>query len=46
MKEHAIVCSDYIIKVIQLAYPNDLEKITQERTWQAKKLRELIIKNQ
>ena len=42
MKEHAMVCSDYAIKTIQLAFPNDKEKITAEREWQLKELNELI----
>ena len=41
MKEHAMVCSDYAIKTIQLAFPNDEEKITEEREWQLKALKEI-----
>lgn len=38
MREHAMVCSDYAIKVIQLFYANDLNRITQERNWQINEL--------
>ena len=41
MKEHAMVCSDYAIKTVQLAFPNDKEKITEERKWQLEALREV-----
>lgn len=41
MKEHAMVCSDYAIKTVQLAFPNDKEKITEEREWQLKTLKEI-----
>lgn len=42
MKEHAMVCSDYAIKVVQLAFLDDIEKITAERQWQLNKLKALI----
>lgn len=38
MKEHAMVCSDYAIKTVQLSSSNDLEKITAEREWQIHEL--------
>ena len=38
MKEHAMVCSDYAIKTVQLAFSNDKEKITEERKWQLEAL--------
>ncbi len=41
MKEHAMVCSDYAIKTVQLAFPNDKEKITEERKWQLEALEEV-----
>lgn len=41
MKEHAMVCSDYAIKTVQLAFSNDMEKITEEREFQLKTLKEL-----
>jgi hypothetical protein len=34
MKEHAMVASDYAIKVINIKYPNDLNAVQQERKWQ------------
>lgn len=34
MKEHAMVASDYAIKVVNLLYLNDIEKVTEERLWQ------------
>lgn len=41
MKEHAMVCADYAIKTVQLAFPNDREKITEERKWQLRALLEV-----
>lgn len=41
MKEHAMVCSDYAIKTIQLAFSNAKERITEERKWQLKTLKEI-----
>lgn len=41
MKEHAMVASDYAIKFINIMYPNDFEKITEERNWQLEKLKEI-----
>ncbi|MDE7105630.1 MAG: hypothetical protein K2O22_00515 [Anaeroplasmataceae bacterium] len=41
MKEHSMVASDYAVKVINLLYNNDLEKITEERLWQLEKIKEL-----
>jgi hypothetical protein len=38
MKEHAMVCSDYAVKTIQLAFPDNLDKITAERQWQLDEL--------
>ncbi|MDD3716029.1 MAG: hypothetical protein PHX07_03740 [Candidatus Marinimicrobia bacterium] len=34
MKEHAMVCSDYVIKTLELAFPGHGEIIERERTWQ------------
>jgi hypothetical protein len=34
MKEHALVASDYAIKLINLAYPDDLAAVQKERQWQ------------
>lgn len=39
MKEHAIVCSDYSIKTIQLVSSSDLDRITAERQWQIDELK-------
>lgn len=38
MKEHSMVTSDYAIKVINILYNNDLEKVKEERNWQLDKL--------
>lgn len=34
MSAHAMVCSDYAVKTIGLAYPKNLELIKKERQWQ------------
>lgn len=34
MKEHAMVASDYAIKVTNIKYPNDLKAVQKERKWQ------------
>jgi len=34
MREHAMVCSDYAIKTIEIAFPDDHERIRKERIWQ------------
>ena len=39
MKEHAIICSDYAVKTIQLAFPGSMDKITAEREWQLNELK-------
>ena len=39
MKEHAIICSDYAVKTIQLAFPGNKDKITAERAWQLNELK-------
>jgi hypothetical protein len=43
-KEHAMVASDYAIKVIGLLYADDMNIITAEREWQLNALRELYCK--
>jgi len=43
-REHAMVCSDYAIKTIQLAYPDNIEKITEERLWQLNELKQHVKK--
>ena len=40
MPEHAMVASDYAIKVINLLYPGDRAAITHERQWQVRVMRE------
>jgi hypothetical protein len=44
MREHAMVCSDYAIKTIQLVFADNVDKITQERQWQLNELRQFITK--
>lgn len=39
MREHALVCSDYAIKAIQLVEGNNSEKIIEERQWQIQELK-------
>ena len=43
MKEHAMVCSDYAIKTIQLAFPGNSDKIKEERDWQLNELKKTMI---
>jgi hypothetical protein len=40
MREHAMVCSDYAIKTIQLSFPDQIDKISQERQWQLNELKQ------
>lgn len=42
MRGHAMMATDYAIKIINLAFNNDMEKVTQEREWQLNKLNEYI----
>lgn len=42
MREHAMVCSDYAIKTIGLAFHKDLNRIKAERNWQLETLKEII----
>ncbi|SFP74222.1 putative immunity protein [Caldicoprobacter faecalis] len=42
MKEHAMVASDYAVKVIGLISSNDIDEITFEREWQLKELKKLL----
>lgn len=44
MKEHAMVCSDYAIKTVQLSSSNDLDKISVEREWQINELMQYNIR--
>lgn len=41
MREHAIVCSDYAIKVVQLSTDNNIIEVTTERSWQLQQLHNL-----
>ncbi len=34
MREHAMVSSDYAVKVINLLFPDDINAVRQERLWQ------------
>jgi hypothetical protein len=43
MKEHAMVCADYAIKTIELAFPEGLNKAKEEREWQLKELKKYVI---
>ena len=38
MREHAMVASDYAVKVINLRFPNDVNAVRQERLWQIETL--------
>lgn len=42
MKEHAMVCSDYAIKTIQLWSDNNKDRIATERQWQIAALNNLL----
>ena len=39
MKEHAMVASDYAVKVINLLYPDDMDAVRKEREWQLDQLK-------
>ncbi len=38
MKEHAMVASDYAVKVMNIRYSNDIAKVQEERNWQLNEL--------
>lgn len=42
MQEHAMVCSDYAIKTVQLHSKNNIEIITLERQWQINELKIML----
>ena len=44
MSEHAMVCSDYAIKTIQLVFPDKVNKVSDERQWQLKELKQFTHK--
>lgn len=41
MPEHAMVASDYAIKVINLLFPDDVNAVRQERLWQIAQLKSI-----
>ena len=41
MPEHAMVASDYAIKVINLLFPDDINAVKQERLWQIEQLKSM-----
>ena len=41
MREHALVASDYAVKVIWLLHPDCLEAVRNERIWQIRNLQEV-----
>ncbi len=41
MREHAMVSSDYAVKVINLLFPNDINAVRQERFWQLEQLKNI-----
>ncbi|MDO4500997.1 MAG: hypothetical protein Q4B60_06980 [Erysipelotrichaceae bacterium] len=41
MKEHGMVASDYAIKVINLMYPKNMDRVIEERKWQISELEKL-----
>lgn len=42
MKEHAIICTDYIIKAINLLAENDTDRMTKEREYQLRLLTDCV----
>lgn len=44
MREHAMVASDYAIKLINLKYPLDKEAVKKERQWQIQTMRKVSIR--
>ncbi len=41
MREHAMVASDYAVRLISLLYPGSMEEIRKERLWQISQLKEI-----
>lgn len=41
MREHAMVASDYAVKVINLLYPDRMDMVETERLWQIKQLKDV-----
>ncbi len=46
MKEHSLVASDYAIKVINLMFSNNMDKVNEERNWQLNTLIQLSNKKE
>jgi hypothetical protein len=42
MREHAMVCSDYAIKTIELLSNGNIDQISKEREWQIEELRRIL----
>ncbi|GGH18768.1 putative immunity protein [Paenibacillus segetis] len=42
MRGHAMVASDYAIKAVGLDTQNDMTRITEEREWQLRELRQYM----
>lgn len=42
MKEHAMVASDYAIKVMNIKYPGDMRAVQKERKWQIDLLKKIL----
>ena len=41
MREHAMVSSDYAVKVINVLFPDDINAVRQERLWQIERLKSI-----
>ncbi len=41
MKEHAMVASDYAVRVIDLLHPGKMDEVRKERLWQIDRLKEI-----
>ena len=41
MKEHAMVASDYAVRVIDLLHPDKMDEVRKERLWQIDRLKEI-----
>lgn len=44
MREHAMVCSDYAVKTIELLSNGNIDRITKEREWQIEELKRTLHK--
>lgn len=42
MRGHAMVATDYAIKTINIAFNNDMKKVTEERKWQLNELNKYV----